>query len=220
MTSHAATFAATPVLENAWVRLEPLRHTHADDLARAIHDGDLASLATTVIPAPDRVGVEIDRRLALQAEGRMAPWAVVDPGTGAAVGMTTYMNLVAENLRLEVGSTWLARQVQGTAINPAAKLLLLTRAFDELACIAVELCTDARNLQSRAAIAKLGARQDGILRHHRIMPDGYLRDTVVFSVLAAEWPDARDRLVARLAPLERASAVHGDTPVAGPRGAG
>ena len=192
-------FAATPVLDNAWVRLEPLTHAHGPDLARAIAAGDLSRLAYTRIPAPDAVHQEIDRRLALQQDGAMAPWAIVDVETRAAMGMTTYMNIDASHRRVEIGSTWLARAMHGTRINPAMKLLLLTRAFEQLECIAVELRTDRRNAQSRAAIEKLGARQDGVLRQHMIMPDGHLRDTVVYSILAQEWPAARDALRARLA---------------------
>ena len=192
------TFAATPVLENPWVRLEPLAHGHAPDLAAASAAGDLSSLGYTRIPAPGAVETEIDRRLALQVDGAMAPWAVVDPSAGRTIGMTTFMNIDEANRRVEIGSTWLARAFHGTTVNPAAKLLLLERAFDVLGCVAVELRTDVRNAQSRAAIAKLGAHQDGILRHHMIMPDGHLRDTVVFSMLAQEWPKAREGLLARL----------------------
>jgi RimJ/RimL family protein N-acetyltransferase len=130
----------------------------------------------------------------------MAPWAIVDPVTGAAVGMTTYMNIDEPNRRLEIGSTWMGYAAQGTAINPAAKLLLLTRAFEELDCIAVEFRTHAANAQSRAAIAKLGATQDGILRNHQLWRDGTIRDTVVFSILDSEWPAAKGRLEARLIP--------------------
>ncbi|WP_084038316.1 GNAT family N-acetyltransferase [Demequina sp. NBRC 110053] len=192
-------FADTPTLDNAWVRLEALSHAHADDLAAAIAAGDLSSLTYTWIPEPAAVGAEIDRRLRLQDEGTMAPWAVVDAESGRAVGMTTYVNIDEPNRRVEIGWTWLARAVHGTAVNPASKLLLLERAFEALDCIAVELRTDRRNAQSRAAIAKLGARQDGILRRHRIMPDGHLRDTVVFSIVADEWPAVREGLRARLA---------------------
>ncbi|WP_084104962.1 GNAT family N-acetyltransferase [Demequina sp. NBRC 110056] len=192
------TFAATPLLESAHVRLEPLVPAHAPDLAQAIAEGDLSSLAYTRIPAPDDVREEIARRLAAQVVGTMAPWAVVDLASGRAIGMTTYMNIDEPNRRVEIGSTWLARSVHGTTVNPAAKLLLLERAFDVLGCVAVELRTDRRNAQSRAAIAKLGATQDGILRRHTVMADGHIRDTVVFSILDSEWPGVRDGLVARL----------------------
>ncbi|NTV40403.1 MAG: GNAT family N-acetyltransferase, partial [Demequinaceae bacterium] len=140
----------------------------------------------------------IDRRLGLQADGRMAPWAIVSPASGRAVGMTTYMNIDSVNRRVEIGSTWLGRQAQGTAVNPAMKLLMLERAFGELDCIAVELRTHWHNVQSRAAIAKLGAKQDGVLRNHQVGLNGTLRDTVVFSIIDGEWPTVRQGLLARL----------------------
>jgi len=193
-------FAETPTLAAARVRLEPLSHAHAPDLAIASGAGNLWEKAWyTTIPAPDAVDQEIDRRLALQASGLMAPWAVIDTATGAAVGMTTYMNIDEPNRRLEIGSTWLGLAAHGTGINPAAKMLLLSRAFDDLKCIAVEFRTHAANEQSRAAIARLGARQDGILRQHQIWRDGTLRDSVVFSILDTEWPSVRAGLLARTA---------------------
>lgn len=193
-------FSDTPTLTHERVRLEALSHSHATDLARAAGDGDLWREAWyTSIPQPDAVTAEIDRRLALQAAGQMAAWAIIDPSSERAVGMTTYMNIDAANRRVEIGSTWMAFAAQGTGINPAAKWLLLTRAFDDLDCIAVEFRTNYFNLQSRAAIAKLGAKQDGILRSHMIMANGSLRDTVVFSVVSSEWPGVRAGLERRLA---------------------
>jgi len=191
-------FAETPVLENAHVRLEPLSHGHAGDLAAAAGEGDLWEKAWyTSVPRPDAVAAEIDRRLLLQQEARMAPWAIVVPQTGAAIGMTTFMNIDEANRRVEIGSTWMGYAAHGTRINPAAKLLLLTRAFEDLDCIAVEFRTHAANAQSRAAIAKLGATQDGILRQHQLWGDGY-RDTVVFSILDSEWPRVREGLESRI----------------------
>lgn len=192
-------FSATPLLEHPLVRLEPLGHGHADELAAASATGDLWHTWYTTIPEPDAMAAEIDRRIALQEAGSMAPWAVVDAASGSAVGMTTFMNLDPDNRRLEIGSTWLARGAQGTGINPAAKSLLLTRAFDDLDCIAVEFRTHWHNHQSRAAIARLGAKQDGVLRNHQLWRDGTLRDTVVFSITDAEWPAVRAGLQARLA---------------------
>lgn len=191
-------FASAPTLLHPLVRLQQLAPAHADDLAAASAEGELWRTWYTSIPAPDAVGAEIERRLALQAEGRMAPWAVLN-ADGRAVGMTTYMNIEARHRRVEIGSTWIARSAQGTGVNAAAKLLLLGRAFDELECIAVELRTHWHNRQSREAIARLGAHQDGVLRSHQIAPDGSLRDTVVFSILAHEWPAARRGLEGRLA---------------------
>ena len=193
-------FAETPTLTHARVTLESLTHAHAHDLAVASGQDDLWQSAWyTTIPAPDAVSAEIDRRLALQQAGQMAPWAIIDRATGAAVGMTTYMNIDEPNRRLEIGSTWMGTAAHGTGINPAAKLLLLTRAFEDLNCIAVEFRTHASNAQSRAAIAKLGATQDGILRHHQVWRDGSMRDTVVFSILDSEWPEVRAGLATRAA---------------------
>lgn len=142
---------------------------------------------------------EISRRLAAQAAGTMAPWTIVDVRSQRIVGMTTYLNLDPANRRLEIGSTWVSRIVQGGTVNPAAKLLLLERAFDELGCIAVEFRTHWHNHQSRAAIAKLGAKQDGVLRNHTIFDNGTIRDTVVFSIIDGEWPTVRYGLEQRLA---------------------
>ena len=193
------TFAETPVLENTLVRLAPLSQDQAADLGAAVSVGDLWKTWYTSIPAPDGMAAEIDRRLALQVDGRMAPWVVVAVATGRAVGMTTYMNIDPANRRLEIGSTWLGRAAHGTGINPAAKLLLLERAFETLGCIAVEFRTHWHNRQSREAITRLGAKQDGVLRQHQVLSNGTLRDTVVFSIIDVEWPAVRLGLTARLA---------------------
>ena len=191
-----------PILEPALlvgdhVRLEPLDPRHAEGLAAASADGEGWRKWTTTVPAPDGVPAEIDRRIAEHAAGRMVPWATCLPD-GTPVGMTTYMNIDEANRRLEIGSTWLAASAQGTKVNPAAKLLQLTRAFDELECIAVEFRTHWHNRQSRRAIAGLGAKQDGVLRNHLVWRDGTLRDTVVFSIVREEWPAVRSGLRARL----------------------
>ena len=196
------TFADAPTLSNAVVRLERLDPRHREDLVAAAGPGELWRTWYTSIPSPEGMAADIDRRLAEHAAGRVVPWAILDAGTGTAVGMTTYLNLDETHRRLEIGSTWLARRVQGTAINPATKLLLLRRAFEDLGCLAVEFRTHWHNHQSRAAIARLGAKQDGVLRQHRILPDGSLRDTVVFSILDTEWPAARAGLLARLPTAE------------------
>ena len=140
---------------------------------------------------------EIRRRLSLQKTGLMAPWTIIDSATGRGVGMTTYCNLDPDNRRLEIGSTWISRASQSTGVNTAAKLLLLTRAFEELGCIAVEFRTHWHNRQSRAAIEKLGAKQDGVLRNHTIFENGTLRDTVVFSIIDNEWPTVKFALTDR-----------------------
>jgi RimJ/RimL family protein N-acetyltransferase len=182
------------VLEGRHVRLVPLSADHDADLRVASDESALWSLWYTSVPPPERMGAEIARRLALQAAGTMLPWAVIDPATDRAVGMTTYMNVDAPNRRVEIGSTWYAKRVQRTPLNTEAKLLLLTHAFETLGCIAVEFRTHWMNQQSRTAIARLGAKQDGVLRNHQRMPDGSLRDTVVFSIIASEWPTVKTHL--------------------------
>jgi N-acetyltransferase len=185
-------------LAGTLVRLEPLAHEHHDDLVDAVGDGRLWELWYTSVPAPDAMTAEIEARLAQRADGTMLPFAVRHTGTGRVVGMTTYLNVEADVPRLEIGATWTARSVHGTGVNAESKLLLLTHAFDVLGCIAVEFRTHWHNQQSRAAIARLGAKQDGVLRNHRRTPDGLLRDTVVFSILDTEWPVVRQGLRARL----------------------
>ncbi len=181
------------VLENPHVRLEPLSQDHAEDLARA-REGLEYAWYTAV---PTDVPTEIENRLAQHAAGSMNPFAVVHEGR--AVGMTTFCGIDQASPRVEVGYTWLSPSVQRTAVNTAAKLLLLGHAFDSCGVIAVELRTHFHNQQSRAAIARLGARQDGILRNHRLGADGSPRDTVVFSILPHEWPGVRRGLEQRLA---------------------
>ena len=142
---------------------------------------------------------DIADKLARRAAGELLPFAVRRNDTGAVVGVTTYLNVEADVPRLEIGSTWTALSAQRTGINAESKLLLLTHAFEALGCLAVEFRTHWHNLQSRTAIARLGAKQDGVLRNHRRMPDGSLRDTVVFSITDAEWPAVRSGLRHRLA---------------------
>ena len=173
--------------------LLPLAPEHAPALADAARDGDLWQLWFTSVPAPEAMGAEIARRLALRASGSMLPFAVLD-AAGVPAGMTTYMHIDAANRRVEIGSTWYAARVQRTPLNTQCKLLLLTHAFETLDCIAVEFRTHFFNHQSRRGIERLGAKQDGILRNHQISPDGTLRDTVVYSIVAAEWPTAKVHL--------------------------
>ncbi|MGO1307257.1 MAG: GNAT family N-acetyltransferase [Microbacterium gubbeenense] len=191
-------FASTPTLQNDRVRLEPLSPDHAEDLVTVVSDGDLWRTWYTSIPRPENVSAEIDARLVRQQAGEMAPWAIIDRETDRAVGMTSYCNIDEANRRVEIGYTWMGRQTHGTTINPSAKLLLLSRAFNDLGCIAVQFLTHWHNRQSRAAIEKLGAKQDGVLRNHRVMPDGHIRDTVVFSIIEGEWPAVRRGLEARI----------------------
>jgi RimJ/RimL family protein N-acetyltransferase len=195
-------FVPPVTLSGRHVLLEPLAHRQHDDLCEAVRDGELWKLWYTAIPAPEAMTAEIDRRLGLQAAGSMMPFAVLSPDTGRAVGMTTYMNIDGTNRRVEIGSTWYRASVQRTALNTEAKLLLLGHAFEDLDCIAVEFRTHFFNQASRRAIERLGAKLDGILRHHQINrhPDaeGALRDTCVYSILAIEWPNVKAGLRLRL----------------------
>jgi N-acetyltransferase len=196
--------ALLPVtLEGRLVKLEPLSPDHAQELITAVADGELWKLWYTSVPHPDNMMSEIERRLGLKEKGSMLPFAIRRKDTGAVCGMTTYMNIDAVNVRLEIGSTWYAKSAQRTGINTEAKLLLLRHAFEDLQCIAVEFRTHWMNHQSRAAIERLGAKQDGVLRSHMRMPDGSLRDTVVFSITAPEWPTVRRHLHYLLSRTER-----------------
>jgi RimJ/RimL family protein N-acetyltransferase len=180
-------------LRGAHARLEPLSHDQRDGLVEAVSDGELWKLWYTAVPAPEGMTKEIDRRLGLQESGAMLPFTVLD-ADGKIAGMTTYMNVDAANRRVEIGSTWYAKRVQRSAVNTQCKLLLLAHAFEKLDCIAVEFRTHFFNQQSRRGIERLGAKQDGILRNHVIAPNGTLRDTVVFSIIAGEWPTVKAHL--------------------------
>ncbi|WP_116451407.1 GNAT family N-acetyltransferase [Blastococcus litoris] len=188
-------FLEPVTLTGSLVTLEPLRAGHHDELVAAASDGRLWELWYTSVPSPEAMAADIATRL---GTGDMLPFVVRRNADGAVVGATTYCNVDAGAPRLEIGYTWTARSAQGTGVNAGSKLLLLTHAFEVLGCIAVEFRTHWHNRQSREAIARLGAKQDGVLRNHRRMPDGSLRDTVVFSVTDAEWPAVRAGLEHRL----------------------
>jgi RimJ/RimL family protein N-acetyltransferase len=191
------TWLSSVTLNGPHARLEPLSRDHHDGLVAAVKDGELWALWYTFIPRPEDMGREIDRRLGLQAGGSMLPFTVKDAG-GRIAGMTTYMNVDAANRRVEIGSTWYARRVQRTPLNTQCKLMLLSHAFETLDCIAVEFRTHFFNHQSRRGIERLGAKQDGILRSHQIAPNGTLRDTVVYSIIASEWPTVKAHLAYQL----------------------
>jgi RimJ/RimL family protein N-acetyltransferase len=184
-------------LEGPHAKLEPLSHDHHDGLVEATKDGNLWDLWYTPIPVPEKMKAEIDRRLGLQAAGSMLPFTVRRPD-GVIAGMTTYMNIDAVNKRVEIGSTWYRKSSQRTPLNTQCKILLLQYAFETLNCIAVEFRTHFFNHQSRTAIARLGARQDGILRNHSVGANGTLRDTVVFSIINSEWPPVKAHLMHQL----------------------
>ena len=180
-------------LAGAHVRLVPLAREHANGLAEAVRDGELWTLWYTSVPPPERMAGEIERRLGLRERGSMLPFTVLD-AAGRIVGMTTYMNIDAQHRRVEIGSTWTAASAQRTGLNTECKLLLLRHAFEALDCIAVEFRTHRLNTRSRRAIERLGAQLDGILRAHQRTADGSLRDTAVYSIVAAEWPAVRAHL--------------------------
>ena len=189
----------TPIeLQGEHASLRPLARAHHDGLVEAVRDGELWRLWYTSIPSPERMAAEIERRLGLQVQGTMLPFTVFD-ADGRIAGMTTYMNIDATHRRVEIGSTWYTQRVQRTPLNTACKLLLLTHAFEQLECIAVEFRTHRLNAQSRRAIERLGAQLDGILRAHSRASDGTLRDTAVYSITAAEWPAIRSHLTWQLA---------------------
>lgn len=192
-------FTALPTLTGSRLTLEPLSLGHVDDLSAASADGDLWKTWYTNVPSPEGMAAEIERRLELFAAHSMLPWAIRDNDRNVVVGMTTFMNIRSKDRHLEIGSTWLAASAQRTGINTEMKRMLLGYAFDTLDCIAVEFRTHWHNRQSRAAIAALGAKQDGVLRNDQIGMDGTLRDTVVFSIIRSEWPAVRLGLTERLA---------------------
>ncbi len=192
------TFCAPVTLEGQHVRLEPLASEHHDDLVAAVKDGELWQLWYTPIAPPEQMHAEIARRLDMRARGSMLPFVIRRLDTGAICGMTTFLNIEEKERRVEIGATWLAASAQRTSINSEAKLLLLTYAFETLKCIVVEFRTSFMNMQSRAAIARLGAKQDGILRNNKITPTGQYRDTVVFSIIEGEWPSVKQHLLFKL----------------------
>jgi len=186
-------------LERNPVRLRPLQSNDTPSLIEAARDGELWSLGFTFIGSPATMAAWVDLALTAQAEGRALPFVVEHAESGRVIGSTRFLNIDAANRRIEIGNTWYAASHQRSAVNTTCKLLLLSHAFEALGAVAVEFRTDERNVRSRQAILDLGARHDGVLRHHMIMPDGWLRNTYVFSILREEWPAVHDRLEARLA---------------------
>jgi len=191
--------ALSPVLlEDEYVALEPLTPAHAPSLEAAAADGELWKLWFTSAPAPGEAVAYIAKALQGQTDGAMLPFAVREKSTGEIVGTTRFYEFVPELPRIAIGYTWYAKRWQKSHLNTACKRLLLKHAFESLNCVAVEFHTDHRNLDSQRAIERLGARRDGVLRAHKRRPDGTLRDTVCFSVIASEWPDVARWLGMRL----------------------
>lgn len=185
-------------LEGNGVRLEPLTEQHRDALVAAASDGELWNLWFTAIPEPEKAAKYISDALAGQKAGTMLPWVVRELKTGDIVGTTRYHDIVHNADRVEIGYTWYAKRVQRTSVNTACKLLLFSHAFDTLGCKVVGLRTDNFNFASQRAIEALGAKKDGVIRHHWARRDGTVRDSVMYSVLATEWPDVKRYLEFRL----------------------
>ena len=186
-------------LERDGIRLEPLSPEHHDGLVTAATDGELWKLWFTSVPEPGAVITYIGEAVRGQSDGHMLPWAVRDLATNTIVGSTRYHDIVAPIDRVEIGYTWYASRCQRTNVNTTCKLLLLEHAFDKLGCAVVGLRTDNFNFRSQKAIEALGARKDGVLRHHQARRDGTVRDSVMYSILKGEWPDVRRHLQLRLA---------------------
>ena len=185
-------------LEGHGVRLEPLTREHAAGLAEAAKDGRLWELFFTSVPEVEQVHAYISGALAGQEKGEMLPWAVRELKSGAIVGSTRYHDIIAVADRVEIGYTWYAARCQRTHVNTACKLLLFEYGFERLGCKVVGLRTDNFNFRSQRAIEALGAKKDGVIRHHWPRRDGSVRDTVMYSVLLAEWPDVKNHLLLRL----------------------
>jgi RimJ/RimL family protein N-acetyltransferase len=185
-------------LEGNGVRLEPLKREHEKDLAAAASDGKLWELFFTSVPEPDKVQAYIAAALAGQEKGEMLPWVVRDLKSNAVVGSTRYHDILPASDRVEIGYTWYAQRMQRSHVNTACKLLLFTHAFETVKCKVVGLRTDNFNFRSQRAIEALGAKKDGVIRHHAPRRDGTIRDTVMYSVLATEWPDVKRHLQFRL----------------------
>jgi RimJ/RimL family protein N-acetyltransferase len=186
-------------LEGEHTRLEPLSLEHSEALIEAAGDGELWNSIVTVVPTRETMTEYIDEALNGQMQGSELPFVIVQRTTNRIVGTTRFYYIQPHQRNAAIGYTWLATSAQRTAVNTEAKLLLLTHAFEHWGCVRVEFITDVLNQQSRAALLRLGARQEGILRNHMIMPNGRVRDSVCFSIIAEEWPEVKAGLNARLA---------------------
>ena len=185
-------------LEGQHTRLEPLSSAHQEALVAAAGDGELWNSTVTIVPTRDTMAEYIEAALAAQAQRRELAFVIIRKSSGEVVGSTRFYEIERNDRRVAIGYTWLSVSAQRTAVNTEAKLLLLTHAFEHWRCIRVEFITDVLNQQSRAAILRLGAKQEGILRNHMLMPNGRIRDSVCFSIITAEWPEVKARLEARL----------------------
>jgi RimJ/RimL family protein N-acetyltransferase len=186
------------VLERGSVRLEPMSNAHISALQAAAQDGALWELWFTVVPAPEETEAYVAEALQGLEDGHMLPWVVRDVDSGAVVGSTRYHDIVAGIDRVEIGYTWYAKSRQRSHVNTTCKLMLLEHAFEALGCEVVGLRTDNFNFRSQKAIEALGAKKDGVIRHHKARKDGTVRDTHMYSIILAEWPDVKRHLELRL----------------------
>ncbi|WP_292934154.1 GNAT family protein [Noviherbaspirillum sp.] len=191
-------FVDAVTLSGRHATLEPLALEHEEEIRLAVADGELWNLWFTTVPRPEGVRNYIEQLIAQRERGEVLAFAVRDNESGRIVGGTRYLHIDENNRRLEIGGTWYAQRAQRTAINTECKLMLLAHAFEKLRCIAVEFRTDWFNKRSQAAIERLGAKRDGVLRNHIIMPDGRIRDSVVYSVIQNEWPGVKKNLLYKL----------------------
>jgi RimJ/RimL family protein N-acetyltransferase len=186
-------------LEGEHTRLEPLSRAHHEALLAAAGDGELWNSIVTIVPTRDTMAEYIEVALTEQAKGSELPFVIVQKASNRIVGTTRFYYIQPHERNAAIGYTWVAASAQRTAVNTEAKLLLLTHAFEHWHCVRIEFITDVLNQQSRAAILRLGAKQEGILRSNMIMPNGRIRDSVCFSIIADEWPEVKAGLMARLA---------------------
>ena len=188
-------FVEPVVLRKRGVRLEPLGPQHEAGLRSAAADGELWNLRITSVPEPEQTGAYIEAALKMREDGHRFAFAVIDEGNGAVLGSTSYHDIVPSIQRLEIGYTWYRQSVQRSHVNTTAKLMMMTHAFETLGCAVVGWRTDNYNFASQKAIERLGARKDGVIRHHALRRDGTVRDTVMYSMTAGEWPEAKAQLL-------------------------
>lgn len=191
-------FVEPVVMKDRGIRLEPLELAHEDGLRAAAADGQLWTLRVTSVPEPDQTRAYIETALTMRAEGHRFAFAVIDEASGTVLGSTSFHDILPAVKRVEIGYTWYAQRVQRTHVNATCKLLMMSHAFDTLGCHVVGWRTDNFNFASQAAIERLGARRDGVIRGNALRRDGTIRDTVMYSMRAGEWPEARAQLLYRL----------------------
>ena len=199
-------FVEPVVLRERGVRLEPLALEHEAGLAAAAADGQLWKIRVTSVPEPEQTRAYIEQALAMRAEGTRFAFAVIDEASGTVLGSTSYHDIVPAVRRVEIGWTWYRHSVQRTHVNTTAKLLMMGHAFDTLGCHVVGWRTDTSNFASQRAIERLGAKKDGVIRGHALRRDGTIRDTVMYSMRAGEWPEAKAQLIYLLARYEQHTA--------------